>query len=553
MAREWQPGSRPEEQAQAVHAPSDETAPADDGRHQHESPSGSAPDSVTGSVALSDTDPAKGPGGTTGWLPEQDFRRRSREPAEQRTDPEAETRHQPAVGTQEGGSGLEPAPEGRNPGSPNPEHEELYTDASAEVAGEAQSADTAPGAEPEDRPQAADEPQEPRDQDEDPAAPPPDASRWQRLVGRTTGGGPLSAGRMAQERAQQTPPGGNGAQDPALTNDPRHRQDPDLEPGGTMDPSARMRRIAEQINRGDRDPYTAEAYGDDEEEEAAREGLARGGPLVWLIDHWKAIAIPIGALCMVTFVVATVGLPDLGGGGEVASNRGAPGKPSAENGGGASSPQSSQTAPLYDSGLSFSFSQKDDGTVELSAGEDLTWSGRIERVSKEEAPQQSGENGTQRDSTGSAAQAAVEVLRLSGPTAAEVGPGYTMDSGSKNPGQIATTVFAVEGDGVPDVHATFHLFSGSSRAGDTQRANGSYDVTADSGELIADGTYSDHRTGASGEREVIRTYTEQVPGESGSRQFRVRYEADKGVPIPLLAGWQTPDDRPADLKLEGEV
>ena len=41
-----------------------------------------------------------------------------------------------------------------------------------------------------------------------------------------------------------------------------------------MDPNTRMNRIAEQIRRGDRDPYTAEAYEDEQEEEAAREGLA---------------------------------------------------------------------------------------------------------------------------------------------------------------------------------------------------------------------------------------------------------------------------------------
>lgn len=547
MAREWQPEVR-SEQTQTVRRPSDE-ASAGDGRHRHEPPSGSTPDPVTGSVALSDTGLAKGPGGTTGWFPEQDFRRRSRGPIEQRTDPEAETRHQPAVGTQEEVPDPGPAPEDLKPGSSHPDNEERYADASATNTaddaseGEAAKTGTDPGGGP----------RELHGQEEDLAAPPPDASRWQRLVGRTTGGGPLSAGRMARERAQQTPPGGKGPQDPALAKDPRPRQDPDLEPGGTMDPSLRMRRIAEQINRGDRDPHTAEKYDDEEEEEAAREGLARGGPLVWLIDHWKAIAIPIGVLCMFAFVVATVGLPDFGGGEDVASSRGGAGESPAGNGG-ASGPEGSRSAPLYDSGLSFSYSQREDGTVELSAGEDITWTGRIERVSKEEAPQggaTDGEDGARGDSEGSAAQAAVEVLRLSGPTAAEVGPGYTMDSASENPGQTSTTVFAVEGDGVPDVHATFHLFSGSSGAGVARRSNGTYDVTADSGELIAEGTYSDHRSGASGGREVIRTYTEQLPGESGSRQFRVRYEADQGIPIPLLAGWQTPDERPEDLKLKG--
>lgn len=553
MAREWQPGSRTEtEHAGSAPVLPDEASAAD-GRHRDDGPSGSATESLTGPVALSDPGPAKGPGGTTGWFPEQDFRRRSRGPAEQRIDPEAVTRHRPAVGTQDAEPRTDPAPE----------DDERYTPASADntasvaPAGGPERADTdhhgeEPATEPANAAPPADEPPEPPDQGEDPAASPPDASRWQRLVGRTMGGGPLSAGRMARERAQQTPPGGKGPQDPALAKDPRPRQDPDLEPGGTMDPSLRMRRIAEQINRGDRDPHTAEKY-DEEEEEAAREGLARGGPLVWLIDHWKAIAIPIGVLCMFAFVVATVGLPDFGGGEEVASSRGGAGESPAGKGG-PSGPEGSRSAPLYDSGLSFTYSQREDGTVELSAGEDLTWTGRIERVSKEEAPQAGatdGEDGAQGDSQGSAAQAAVEVLRLSGPTAAEVGPGYTMDSASENPGQTSTTVFAVEGDGVPDVHATFHLFSGSSGAGATRRSNGTYDVTADSGELIAEGTYSDHRTGASGGREVIRTYTEQLPGESGSRQFRVRYEAEQGIPIPLLAGWQTPDERPEDLKLKG--
>lgn len=180
--------------------------------------------------------------------------------------------------------------------------------------------------------------------------------------------------------------------------------------------------------------------------------------------------------------------------------------------------------------------------MELSAGDQLRWTGELKQVTTEEA----------RKPRESAAEAAVEVLRLSGPTAAEVSPSYTMDSGSENPGEVSTTVFAVVGEGVPDVHATFHMFSGDSADGSTQRANGTYDVTADSGELIAEGSYSDRRTGASGGEEVIRTYTEEIPAESGSRQFRVRYEAPPGVPVPLLVGWQPPDERPADLRLEGE-
>ena len=529
MAREWQPGSR-QEPAPPSHDPST--------------------DPVTGPIAVSEPGPAKGPGGTTGWFPEQDFLRRSRPAEDHPVDAEAETRHQPAVAEQSEAPRSESANEDLTPGSLRPEHEERYTEAPAASPSERSSTD--PGEAPGDGSPEADEPRELSDGEEGQAAEaPPERSRWQRLVNRTTGGGPLSAGRVARERAEQTPPGGNGSPDPALQKDPRHRQDTDLEPGGTMDPSLRMRRIAEQINRGERDPHTAEKYDDEEEEEAAREGLARGGPLVWLIDHWKVIAMPIGALCMVLFVVATVGLPDLGGGEEVASSRGggSPGDPPA--GGGSSEPQGPRSAPLYDSGLSFTYSQNEDGTVKLSAGEGLDWTGRIERVSKQEAPQSGAGDGRQGDSEGSAAQAAVEVLRLSGPTAAEVGPGYVMDSASENAGQKSTTVFAVEGEGVPDVHATFDLFSGVSGEGPARQSNGTYDVTADSGELIADGTYSDHRTGASGGREVIRTYTEQVPGESGSRQFRVRYEADPGMPIPLLAGWQTPDERPEDLKLKG--
>lgn len=524
MAREWQPGSR------------QEPAPP---------PHDSSTESVTGPVAVSEPGPAKGPGGTTGWFPEQDFLRRNRHPAEeQRVDAEAETRHQSPVAAREAPPRTDPANENVGPGSVHPEHEQRYTEAPAASGPERSGTD--PGEAPGDGSPEADEPRELSDAEEDPAAEtPPERSRWQRLVNRTTGGGPLSAGRVARERAEQTPPGGNGSPDPAL------RKDPELEPGGTMDPSLRMRRIAEQISRGDRDPNTAEKYDDEEEEEAAREGLARGGPLVWLIDHWKVIALPIGALCMVLFVVATVGLPDFGGGEEVASSRGGGSPGDSPTGGGSSETEGSRTAPLYDSGLSFTYSQNEDGTVKLSAGEGLDWRGRIERVSKQEAPQSGAGDGGQGDSEGSAAQAAVEVLRLSGPTATEVGPGYVMDSASENAGQKSTTVFAVEGEGVPDVHATFDLFSGVSGEGPARQSNGTYDVTADSGELIADGTYSDHRTGASGGREVIRTYTEQVPGESGSRQFRVRYEADPGIPIPLLAGWQTPDERPEDLKLKG--
>ena len=529
MAREWQPGSR------------QEPAPP---------PHDSSTESVTGSVPVSEPGPAKGPGGTTGWFPEQDCLRRTRHPAEdQPVDTEAETRHQPAVAEREAPPRTDSGNEEVGRGSPHQEHEERYTEgpaanpAGVAAAGGPERSGTDPGEAPGAASPEADEPRELSGAGEEAAAEtPPERSRWQRLVNRTTGGGPLSAGRVARERVEQTPPGGNGSPDPALRKDPRHRQDPDLEPGGTMDPSLRMRRIAEQINRGDRDPHTAEKYDDEEEEEAAREGLARGGPLVWLIDHWKVIALPLGALCMLTFVVATVGLPNLGGGGEVASSEGSP---SGEDAARTTSGSGSERAPLYDSGLSFQFAEKDDGTVVLTAGGDLEWTGRVEQVSKQEAPE-GGE-------AGSAATAAVEVLRLSGPTAAEVGPGYTMDSGSDNPGQKSTTVFAVEGSGVPDLHATFDLFTGLSGEGATQRANGTYAITADSGELIAEGDYSDHRTGGAGGREVIRTYTEQVPGESGSFQFKVRYEADKAVPIPLLVGWQTPEERPEDLRLGGQL
>jgi hypothetical protein len=72
-------------------------------------------------------------------------------------------------------------------------------------------------------------------------------------------------------------------------------------------------------------------------------------------------------------------------------------------------------------------------------------------------------------------------------------------------------------------------------------------VTADSGDLIAEGNYSDRRTGggAAGEdgNEVIRTYTENVPGEGEPQQFRVRYEAPEGAPVPALVGWQEPEAR----------
>ena len=518
MAREWQPESRTERQT----------------------PREASPRPATGG--------ARGPGGTTGWVREQDFRGRSDGPAPGAVDPEAETRHRPVVALQEERPG--PGPE-----EPQAEAPERNGGGNPAAASAAEEAGAPPIEEPDTEPPISARPDDPREGSEPPAAATPsEGSRWQRFIGRSTGGGPLSAGRVAREQARQTPPGGkNPERGPAAGGGENGREASPVEPGGTMDPNTRMQRIAEQISRGDRDPNTAEAYGDEEEEEAAREGLARGGPLVWLIDHWKLIALPLGALCMLTFVLATVGLPDLGGGQEVASTRGAPGEPSGQGAAGSPGVRGTDAAPLYDSGLSFSFAEKDDGTVEISAGEDLTWTGRLERISKQESTADtSGEDATQGESSGSAAMAAVEVLRLSGPTAAEVGPGYVMDSGSENAGQKSTTVFAVEGEGVPDVHATFDLFTGVSGEGATERANGSYDVTADSGELIAEGSYSDHRTGDFGGREVIRTYTEQVPGESGSRVFRVRYEADEGMPIPLLAGWQTPEERPEDLKLGGQ-
>lgn len=512
MAREWQPGSRTERQT----PPEPSRRPA--------------------------TGPARGPGGTTGWVREQHFRDSSEDPTPGGADPEADTRHRPVVAPREESPG--PVPE-----EARAEVSEQYGDGSPPVAPPAGEAGTEPpiSAQPDGPPNGPEPPA---------AATPSDESRWQQFVGRSTDGGPLSAGRVAREQARQTPPGGkNPERGPGAGGGDDGLAASAVEPGGTMDPNTRMRRIAEQISRGDRDPYTAETYPDEEEEEAAREGLARGGPLVWLIDHWKPIAVPLAALCMLTFVLATVGLPDLGGGGEeVASTRGggSPDGPSGRGGSDASGAGGTDAAPLYDSGLSFSFAEKDDGTVEISAGEDLTWTGRPERISKGQSPETAGNEDAKRDdSSGTAATAAVEVLRLSGPTAAEVGPGYVMDSGSENAGQKSTTVFAVEGDGVPDVHATFDLFSGVSGEGDAERANGSYDVTADSGELIAEGTYSDHRTGDFGGREVIRTYTEQVPGENGSRVFRVRYEADENMPIPLLAGWQAPDERPEDLKLGG--
>ena len=54
---------------------------------------------------------------------------------------------------------------------------------------------------------------------------------------------------------------------------------------------------------------------------------------------------------------------------------------------------------------------------------------------------------------------------------------------------VDALVKRIEGEGVPDVHATFDLFSGVSGEGPARRSNGTYDVTADSGELIAEGNY----------------------------------------------------------------
>lgn len=296
----------------------------------------------------------------------------------------------------------------------------------------------------------------------------------------------------------------------------REKEEPAIEPGGSMDPNERMQRLSSSIKSGDHEPSTAV-----QEEEDEREGLAGSGPLLWLIDHWIPIAVPLVLVCIGIFVFATI-FTNGQTNEEIASSEGGSGegkgKPSQDAGNGTGQ------VPLYESGLVFDYTQKD-GKATLKAG-DLTWEGEVTEGG-EDSPK--------------------EAVTLAGPTAAKINRGYEMDGGSDEPGQVETMTYAVEAEDAPDIHATYQRFSGHTSKGPVEAPNGSYSVTADSGDLIAEGNYSDRRTGggAAGEdgNEVIRTYTENVPGEGEPQQFRARYEAPEGAPVPALVGWQEPEAR----------
>lgn len=296
-------------------------------------------------------------------------------------------------------------------------------------------------------------------------------------------------------------------------------------PGGSMNPNDRMRRMASEIHSGERAPDAARR----EEEEKEKEGLTERGPFIWCLDHWPVFVAPVLLLAVSAFVLSTM----MAGGpseDELASSSGGPSQaesddpgnnPAKDSGKGSGGEDgqgegSGEQIPLYDSGLSFEFSDKDDAT--LKAGE-LSWEAARKEVE--------GAGGDP-----------VEVLQLAGPTAAEVSPAYEMAAAEGEPAKVTTTTFAVESEGSPDIRGTHETFSGQSAEGELTAPNGTYSVTEDSGNLIAEGTYSDKRTGEG--QEVIRTYTENVPGREEPREFRVRYEAPEDAPIPLLVGWQRP-------------
>jgi hypothetical protein len=323
------------------------------------------------------------------------------------------------------------------------------------------------------------------------------AGVWSSVRNRISGKGPLSAEREAQSEQETT-----------------SKQEPAIEPGGSMDPNERMNRLSSSIQNGDHEPATAV-----QEDEDDREGLAGSGPLLWFIDHWIPITVPLVLLCVGIFVFATIFTGGGQSGEEIASSKsgsgGGKGEPAEKAGGGAKS------IPLYESGLTFDYSQKD-GKATLNAG-DLTWEGEVTEGG-EDSPK--------------------ETVTLAGPTAAKINRGYEMDGGSDEPGKVETMTYAVEAEDAPDIHATYQRFSGHTSNGPVDAPNGSYSVTADSGDLIAEGNYSDRRTGEGEDgNEVIRTYTETVPGEGEPEQFRVRYEAPEGTPIPALVGWQEPEFR----------
>lgn len=326
---------------------------------------------------------------------------------------------------------------------------------------------------------------------------------WSSVRGRIGGRGPLSPER--EERAEKDQANEQAAQA--------------VEPGGSMDPNVRMKRLSSSIQSGEHEPDTAA-----EEEEDDGEGLAGSGPLLWFIDHWIPITVPLVLLCIGVFVFATV-FTSGPSGEELASSKGGSGgsksESSNESGGGGDG-GSQEQVPLYDSGLAFEYSQQD-GKARLTAG-DLTWEGEVERGEGEDPR---------------------ETITLAGPTAAKINRGYQMEGDSAGPGEVETMTYAVEAEDAPDIHATYQRFSGASSDGPVEAPNGAYSITEDSGNLIAEGTYSDKRTGDGDE--VIRTYTETIPGSEEPQQFRVRYEAPPETPIPALVGWQDPE-----VRAEGE-
>lgn len=312
--------------------------------------------------------------------------------------------------------------------------------------------------------------------------------------------GPLSPQQEAQDKEEQETRLGK----------------PPVEPGGSMDPNERVRRIRHDIQTGDHEPATAS-----EEEDDAREGLVEKGPFLWMLNHWILIAVPLLLVCIGAFVFATLYTQESSDD-ELASQDGGAGE---QHGGAGGEPVPGEgdppAVPLYESGLAFEYSETD-GAVELTAG-DISWTGEVATTSESEGP--------------------TETVTLSGPTAAKIIRGYQMGDESGDNEEVATMTYAVEVEDAPDFYATSQQFSGTDTNGGTLGANGSYTVTEDSGTLIAEGNYSDKRTGNG--NEVIRTYTETVPGREESDEFRVRYEAPAEAPIPALVGWQEPQARQA--------
>lgn len=178
-------------------------------------------------------------------------------------------------------------------------------------------------------------------------------------------------------------------------------------------------------------------------------------------------------------------------------------------------------------------------TASVESGEDLNWTGTAQGAVEDGPGLQQSPQSARSISLGGEGS----------PTSANFQSGFEMPSGpgsamegSSADGEIQSGVMARTEPGEPVRHATYQRLApvgGGEGGSQSVHAQGSYYIADDEG-VIAEGTYTDRRTGNSDR--VVRTYTEDNPTTGGERSFQVAFEGPAGTPIPTLVGWQPPQE-----------